>query len=142
MRGSGGSQAALHLVPGTNVAPRGLDGVRGSQRVLLTSFDWTGAPAETRVRVVFVGGRAYLRVSARNPLLERLWNQPRVSIAPCAAPPGSPLETAVQVEARVLAPHEQGVAEQAFAIASALSSRVLRALSAVRDLDLLYVELR
>jgi hypothetical protein len=130
MRGSGGSQAALHLVPGASVAPC------RRQRVLVKSFDWTGAPAETPVRAAFAGGRTYLRVSAGNPLLKRLWNDPRVSITPSRGKP------AVLAEARVLAPHEQGVAEQAFARAWALSSYLLRGLSAVGGLDLLYVELR
>jgi PPOX class probable F420-dependent enzyme len=132
IRGSGGSQAALQPGPGAHVA------TRGRERVLLTSFDWTGAPAQTPVRVAFAGGRAYVRVSARNPLLERVWNHPRVSITPCGKEEGP----AVEAEARVLAPHEQGVAERAFASASVLSSCLMRGLSAVGGLELLYVELR
>jgi PPOX class probable F420-dependent enzyme len=49
----------------------------------LTTFEWTGRPVDTRVRLEASGERVYVRAGGAPDWVVRLWNNPTVWIAPC-----------------------------------------------------------
>jgi hypothetical protein len=81
--------------------------------VRLISFNWSGEPVSSCARVAFAAGRAYIRVRASSPLVERIWNEPRVGMAPPTAR-GSELARPLWADARVVAPDKEAAAERAF----------------------------
>jgi hypothetical protein len=99
----------------------------------LTTFSWSGAAVDTYTQLGFANGRAYVRLAATSPALERIWNTARARIVPCT-PGGRPYGSELQGLARVLAEGEEVSARQAL-----LDGRPADGLTA--EDDLLYVEI-
>jgi PPOX class probable F420-dependent enzyme len=115
----GARLAARSAPPGSRAiaeAPRtgSIDEVARCKRALLSTFRRNGTPVSTPVWAAPEGGRLYVRSERTAGKLKRLRNDARVLVAPCTVR-GKPLGAPFEASARVLAPHEESLAERALA---------------------------
>jgi uncharacterized protein len=77
----------------------------GATTVLLTTFRRNGEPVGTPVSVVWDGDRGWFRTWATAGKLTRIWNHPRVEVAPCTVR-GRVTGPSVAARARILTGEE------------------------------------
>lgn len=91
-----------------------IDEIARSKRTLLVTYRRDGTPVPTPVWAAAERGRLYVRSERSSGKLKRLRNDDRVLLAPCTVR-GKPLGAPLEARARVLAPHEEPLAERALA---------------------------
>ena len=92
----------------------GLEHLRGTKTILLTTYKRNGAPVPTPVSIAFVGHRAFFRTWHKAWKTKRLANNPEVEVAPSTLR-GAPTGPAVRARSRLLHGDEARVAAGALA---------------------------
>jgi PPOX class probable F420-dependent enzyme len=108
--------------------------VASCKRALLSTFRRSGTPVSTPVWAALADGRLYVRSERAAGKLKRLRNDTRVLVAPCTVR-GKPLGAPFEARAKVLAPAEEPLAEQALARRYGLGRELFE-----RAMDLLRVD--
>jgi hypothetical protein len=111
-----------------------------SDRWRLTTFHHGTAPFERDVQCALEGGRLYARLGGSDPAIERLWEEPRVRVAP-RTHWGRPAGPPTWATARVLRVEEEHVAIRALRRAGREPARLLRTLRSRNGNGGLYVEI-
>ncbi len=93
---------------------RGLETLKDTKTIVLTTYKRDGTPIGTPVSIAFDGERAFFRSYDRAWKTKRLRNNPRVEVAP-ATLRGKPTGPSVRAEATLLSDHQAQIAAEALA---------------------------
>jgi PPOX class probable F420-dependent enzyme len=117
-----------------------LDGLARHRHTLVVTFRRDGAPVATPVWAALAGGRLYVRAERSSGKVKRLRRDGRALLAPCTTQ-GRPLGPPLHALGRVLAAHEEHLAERAlvsrYGVVRALFERTMDAMR----VDMCYLEL-
>jgi PPOX class probable F420-dependent enzyme len=102
----------------------GLESLKDTKTILLTTYKRDGTPIATPVSIAFDGERAFFRSYDRAWKTRRLRNNPIVDVAP-ATLRGKPTGPSVRAQATLLSDDEAQIAAEALARRHPLLQRVL-----------------
>jgi uncharacterized protein len=91
-----------------------IEQIAACRRALLVTYRRDGTPVPTPVWAAAAHDRLYVRSERSSGKVKRLRNDARLLVAPCTVR-GDPLGMPLEASARVLAPHEEALAERALA---------------------------
>jgi hypothetical protein len=92
----------------------GLETLRDTKTILLTSYKRDGTPVGTPVSIAFDGDRVFFRSYDKAWKTKRLRNNPQVDVAPSTLR-GEPTGPAIQARASLLVGAQAGIAAKALA---------------------------
>jgi hypothetical protein len=117
-----------------------LDDLVQHRHTLVVTFRRDGAPVATPVWAAVAEGRLYVRSERSSGKVKRLRRDPRALLAPCTTQ-GRPLGPPLRALGRVLAPHEEQIAERALAGRYGITRRLFERAMDVMRVDMCYLEL-
>jgi uncharacterized protein len=123
-------------------APRtgSVESVRAHKRTLLITYRSNGAPVPTPVWAAEAGGRLYVRTERASGKVKRLRKDARVLVAPCTVR-GKPLGLPFEATGRLLAAHEEPLAERALAARYGLGRALFEWTMDRMHIDMGYLEI-
>jgi hypothetical protein len=117
-----------------------LDELARHRHTLVVTFRRDGAPVGTPVWAAVAEGRVYVRAERSSGKVKRLRRDPRALLAPCTTQ-GRHLGLPLRALGRVLAPHEEQIAERALAGRYGIVRGLFERAMDVMRVDMCYLEL-
>jgi PPOX class probable F420-dependent enzyme len=117
-----------------------LDDLARHGHTLVVTFRRDESPVATPVWAAVAEGRAYVRAERSSGKIKRLRRDPRALLAPCTTG-GRHLGPPLPAQGRVLAPHEEHIAERALARRYGIVRALFERAMDVMRVDMCYLEL-